>query len=591
MILYCPSNKKDYEISFKRDQGEEATVCPVCSEDRKKKTVKCLSFNHDKQIARCGHCNASFVVKREFEHKKEYVRPPAWSNDTKLSDALVKYCEDKRGIKQKTLEDFKIGEGKEFIPKNNKEMNCIKFPYFRDADLINVKSRSGDKGFTSVKDAEVIFFNLNAIKGTKKAIITEGEWDAMIISQCGFKEAVSVPNGATQGKINLNYLDNCIEYFIDKEQIILATDNDSPGRNLQEQLAERLGKERCYKVDFKDCKDANDFYLKYGGQELINCLNTPIEFPLEGVFTISDFADELGDIYDNGLPKGSKTMMGNFNKLLKFHKGYLTTITGPPNHGKSDFIDQLTLQLTLTADWKGAFYSPENKPTSLHISKLARKLAGKAWWGENRITKEEIKLATSYLDERIYFIKPKNDFTLDSILDAVKMLVHRKGIDFFVIDAWNKLEHKYNQNETKYIGESLDKLVTFCEHYNVHCFLVAHPTKIPKQKNSQQLEVPNLYSISGSANFANKTDNGICVYRDYDQGITMVYVQKVRFSHWGETGHCQFKYDVVSGRYNEYNGGVWMDNYDRAPWIHSMRPGQPKQETGIVMNNDIETPF
>ena len=31
----------------------------------------------------------------------------------------------------------------------------------------------------------------------------------------------------------------------------------------------------------------------------------------------------------------------------------------------------------------------------------------------------------------------------------------------FVIDAWNKLEHKYGQSETKYIGESLDKLGSF----------------------------------------------------------------------------------------------------------------------------------
>jgi twinkle protein len=44
----------------------------------------------------------------------------------------------------------------------------------------------------------------------------------------------------------------------------------------------------------------------------------------------------------------------------------------------------------------------------------------------------------------------------------------------------------------------------------VHFFLVAHTTKILKGKDGKY-EVPNLYSISGSANFFNKTHNGITI--------------------------------------------------------------------------------
>jgi twinkle protein len=292
-------------------------------------------------------------------------------------------------------------------------------------------------------------------------------------------------------------------------------------------------------------------------------------------------------------------MMGNLNKLLTFHKGYITTITGLPGSGKSDFVDQVTLQLAINADWKGAYYSPENKPTSLHISKLARKIIGKSWWGDGRISKDEINLAKDFLNDRIFWIKPENDFTLDTILKHVKQLVLRKGIDFFVIDAFNKLEHKYEQNETKYIGECLDKMAVFCEDTKTHLFLVAHPTKTPKQKNSNKFEVPNLYSISGSANFFNKTDNGICVYRDYEEEVTKIYVQKVKFSFWGEVGHCEFKYDLSSGRYNEYNGGALI-NMDKTAWIYGAKgipaeitnsvKSQGKEDKGIV-DFDGEVPF
>jgi twinkle protein len=153
------------------------------------------------------------------------------------------------------------------------------------------------------------------------------------------------------------------------------------------------------------------------------------------------------------------------------------------------------------------------------------------------------------LNENVWFVKPETDFSLKSILDHVAQLVNRKGIKWFVIDAWNKLEHKYTDSETKYIGESLDMIVNFCERYNVHCFLVAHPKKITKTDGKH--EIPTLYDIAGSANFFNKTDNGITVYRNMMDNSVEVHVQKVKFSNWGEVGCVKFSYDVATGLYKE----------------------------------------
>ena len=516
------------------------------------------------------------------EPKKEYKKP-IWKNNTALSAPLVKWFEDVRGITQKTLLDLRITEGIEYMPQLQKEINTIRFNYFKNNELTNIKYRDGYKNFKLFKDGELIFYNLDSIKDSEDVIIVEGEMDALSIHQAGKTNVVSIPNGAGLNKVNLEYLDNCYEYFINKKNIYLALDNDAPGRNLQENLAERLGKEKCYKVVFKDCKDANECLVKYGIQGILESFAEKKQFPLEGVSTINDYSDAIDDIYENGMPKGSKTQMSNLNKLIEFHKGYITTITGIPGQGKSDAVDQITLDLSLTSDWKGAFYSPENKPTSLHIAKLARKLIGKSWWGQDRILKPEIEQVKSYLNERFYFIKPETGFTLDTILHHIKNLIARKGIDFFVIDAWNKLEHKFGGDENKYIGESLDKLGVFCEHHNVHCFLVAHPRKMPKDKNDNFV-VPNLYDISGSANFFNKSDNGICIYRDYENEISKWYVQKVKFSHWGSTGMCEFKYDLESGRFNELNGTLYT--MDKRPWIYSENKQQQQIVNDIVINKD-----
>lgn len=595
MILINLETKKEYFLPLKKSGGEELYTCPECSENRKKKSVKCFSYNHDKNVGHCNHCQITLVVKKEFEVKKEYKRPEKWKNKTTLSEGVVKWFEEKRHITQATLNYFKVTNGIEYMPQLSKEVSVIEFNYFRNEEIINIKYRDGKKNFKLFKDGELIFYNLDSIKDSQEVVICEGEIDAMSIYQAGFKNVVSVPNGAGTGKINLEYLDNCIEYFNNKTKIYLATDNDLAGRNLQEQLSERLGKERCYKIQFKDCKDANECLIKFGIQGIIEGFADKKEFPLEGIFTIDDYSYEVNDLYDNGLAQGAKTNMNNLNKLLTFHKGYITTITGIPNMGKSDALDQIALGLSLTSDWKGGWYSPENKPTSLHISKLARKLIGKDWWGQGRMSKEEIEMAKTYLNDRFFFIKPQTDFTLDTILNHVKQLVLRKGIDYFVIDAWNKLEHRFTGDENRYIGESLDKLGVFCEINKVHLFLVAHPRKMQKQFKSTKYEIPNLYDISGSANFFNKSDNGICIHRDYEENTSYWYVQKVKFSHWGSTGYCENKYDLESGRFNEYYGGEVF--FDKTPWIHSVKkeysPEIKKQAAshGIILDDGLEPPF
>lgn len=553
---------RDFNIDIRssKTSGEVQTICPECSKDRKKKNDKCLSVNLDKSTWFCHHCGWKGALSNLVE-KIEYIKPE-WKNKTELSEKAVNFFEDERKINQQTLIDFKISCGLEYMPQLEKEVDTIQFNYFRNSELTNVKYRGPKKSFKLHKGSELIFYNLDSIQDRKEVIICEGEIDAMTFHQCGYNSVLSVPNGANLNTNNLTYLDNCINNLDKIEVFYLATDNDIAGRKLRIDLAERFGIEKCKYIEFEEYKDANDLYKFKGSQAIKEAYENAKSFPLEGVFTIEDIDLEINDMYVNGLDNGVPTGMNEFDKKLRFAKGYITTVTGVPGHGKSDFVDQIALMLNIQNDWKFAFYSPENKPTRLHISKLARKLVGKKWFGPGRIELNELNEVKEFLNKKFWFIKPEKDFTLDSILNHVKQLKATNGVDSFVIDAWNKLEHKYGQSETKYIGESLDKLSNFCEENNVHCFLVAHPTKILKNKDTQMYEIPNLYNISGSANFYNKTDNGITVYRNFAENRTEIYVQKVKFSHWGEVGNVNFNYDLDSGRYIE------EDNRNMFNWIH-----------------------
>lgn len=574
---------RDFNIDIRSSKttGEVQTTCPQCSHTRKKKTDKCLSVNLDKNTWYCHHCSWTGGLQNKIS-EVVYVKPE-WKNNTEIDDIAVKWFENERKISQKTLQKAKITTSKEFFPQINAECLSINFNYFRNNELINVKYRGKNKAFKLHKGSELIFYNLDCVKESKEIIICEGEIDALTFIECGFENVVSVPNGANFNTNNLIYVDNCINEFEHIETIYIATDNDIAGRKLRIDLAERFGIERCKYFEFEDYKDANDLFKNKGSLAIKQVYENPINFPLEGVFTIEDIDLEINDMYVNGLDNGVKTGMYEFDQKLRFVKGYITTITGVPGHGKSDFLDQLALRLNLVNGWKFAFYSPENKPTRLHFSKLARKIIGRNWFGSNRITLEELNKVKEYLNKKFWFVKPEKDFTLDSILNHVKRLKYTNGIDAFVIDAWNKLEHKYGQSETKYIGESLDKLANFCEENNVHCFLVAHPTKIQKNKDTNFYEVPNLYSISGSANFYNKTDNGITVYRNYPEKKTNVYIQKVKFSHWGEVGQVDFTYHLESGRYLQEHD---EDVYD---WLRQ-KEQKDKKESDEFLKETVSFP-
>lgn len=509
------------------------------------------------------------------EGKQTYVIPE-WKNNTELSPKIVKWFEGRK-ISQKTLLEAKVTEGIESMPIGGewKDVNTIHFNYFRNGELVNTKHRGAWKTFKLVKGAELILYNLDSLKEQKEAFIVEGEPDALSLIEAGYKNVVSVPNGASEHRNNLIYINNCIKDISHIEKWHLGLDNDSNGRKLREELAERLGKDKCDYIEWKDKKDASDVLKQYGIQGVIDCCSKPVKFPLEGAFTISDFDYEIADMYKNGLDTGVKIGLKDFH--LSIVKGYITVITGLPGSGKSECLDEIGLRLTIKHQQNGAFYSPENKPTQLHYSKMARRIIGKNWSGTNRITIEENKSVQDFLERKIWFIKPEKDFSLTSILKSVRDLQIRHGLDYFGIDAWNKLEHK--DNDTHAVGKALDELALFCESYNLHCFLVAHPSKPQVDRKTGETRVPSMYDISGSANFYNKSDNGIAISVNRQEKTATWHILKVKFSHWGWVGDTKYCWDPESGRY--YISG-YPDNKNWLTGKNNTKENELPLETDIA---------
>ena len=363
------------------DVGKTQGTCPLCSSDRQPKNqkLKCASYDWERGLGTCHHCDSSFQLhtyQRKGSSEKTYIRPDALNvvDPKQITSKVFKWFES-RGISQKTLDDLMVTEGTEYMPQTGKSENTIQFNYIMGDELINVKYRDGRKNFKLYKGAEKVFYNINSIVGYDHCIITEGEMDVLALHEAGIKNAISVPNGATLNSNNLDYLDNCIDYFEDKEKVILAVDNDEPGLALQQELIRRLGAEVCFLSTFEDCKDANDYLIKYGKDKLVKRIEGARPVPLENVKTFKDIEDEITDFVRNGFKRGYQIGLPNFDDIFSTYTGQFITVTGIPSSGKSDFVDQMVVGYNQKYQWKTAFASPENAPTYLHAHKLMRKVS------------------------------------------------------------------------------------------------------------------------------------------------------------------------------------------------------------------------
>lgn len=592
------------DIPYGRTGGQVKTYCPQCRDRRTHKNDRSLSCDLSTGMFHCHYCGWSGCVadnnKDDWKfrnpqpmrnHRKEYAKPNKVGNST-LSDKLLAWFEC-RGITEPTLSAMKITEGLEWMPQKKKEINTVQFNYYRNGELINTKFRTGDKCFKLVSGAELLPYNIDSIKGQTECIITEGEMDALSFIEAGFTSVVSVPNGANA---NLSYLDDYIDdYFEDKETIYIAVDTDSKGVELRDELMRRLGAERCRVLTYgDDCKDANEHLLKFGKASLIECLKSAPETKLEGVFSVSDFETSLDALFENGMQKGLVIGHENFDKYCSFETKRLCIVTGIPGSGKSEFIDEIAERLNMRYQWRFAYFSPENAPLAYHASKLIEKFTGKKF-DKKHLNPGEYRQVKEHLEKDFFFISPASDFKLDTILDKAKSLVRRKGIKALVIDPYNRLESQSTgrMSETLYISETLDKLTAFAQRYDLMIILMAHPTKLPKNKDGK-IEAPTLYDISGSANFFNKADFGIVVHRDRDNNIVEVHIQKVKFRHLGEPGLALFKYNINNGRYVPYNGGFAID-WDNSNHLHeeSKRQAEEMEESSRFdfLNIDPRSPF
>jgi len=537
-------------------------VCPFCSTERRKKNEKDMTLTRRDDGAvlyYCHHCHADGSVQPT---KKEYILsavPSPSITHHKLDDGHYKYLAT-RGISRETADKAQLFSAHKYFSRLGRSTDAIAFPYYREGAVVSAKYRSiEEKDFTQDGGGAHDFFGLeNVVKG-EPLIIVEGEMDCLSAMEAGIKNVVSVPSGAplkvADGKVlpsedkRFAYVWNAREIIDAAPYIVLATDQDIPGHALAEELARRIGKEKCRLAKF-DKKDLNEVLLDDPSQITV-IIDKAEPYPIRGISDAETYRDAINDLYDKGNGSGESTGYMGLDEIYTVAPGQLTVVTGYPSSGKSNFVDQIMVNLAKRGDWKFAVCSFENRPET-HIVRLMEIYVGLRFHdGKSRMSVEQKEDAFKWVNEHFIFIDTDGEepSTLDSILERARASVKRMGIRGMVIDPYNYIDMSRKEtSETEAISNLLTKVRKFCMAHDVHCWFVAHPAKMTRSGNDQPR--PDGMSISGSMAWWAKTDCGITVHRG-DGAVVEIAVWKCRYRWVGTQGETSLLYNKVAGVYTE----------------------------------------
>lgn len=374
-------------------------------------------------------------------------------------------------------------------------------------------------------------------------LITEGEWDRLAAIEAGFPAgaAYSIPDGAVQPGDTKSPREHaklgCVRDDWDNlksaKKVILALDNDAPGKCTSEAMIELFGRWRCAVIEYPKhqnakgdagrCKDLNEVLELFGREELFGLIKNAKPLKLNGVYEPQDIPKP---------PKRDYYSLDIRNEdgrdLLRLFKGGLTVVSGITNHGKTNFLFWTLAQLVEKYDLKVGLGTFEDEFWDDIVP----------WYGDYLYGDEKPAawedLTVEWLQEHFriisYQIEPLTEqASIEWYLQQCQDAKGRYGLDVFVLDPWNKIQHKRGRGEmeTDYIGRALAEIKNFAMVNHVCMIVTCHPTK--DTHAGGEVHIPNITQLHGSMNWGNGSDHVAIVFRpDMTKTTTCISVQKVK---------------------------------------------------------------
>ena len=420
-----------------------------------------------------------FEYRLEDEQERKYRKLPQPKIESKPK--AVEYLLS-RGISEEITRRYKIT-----TQKNNEkvlvfpfydEQNVLQFVKYRKTDF--VKNRDKNKEWCE-KDTKPILFGMAQCEDFSTLVITEGQIDSLSITECGVKNAVSVPTGA----VGFTWLANCWDWINKFDEIVVFGDYEKGKITLIDTLEKRLKKKvKCVRPEDYLCeKDANDILLKYGKSAILKAIENS---ELRDVKYVKRLATvEAVNLAD--LPK-IKTGIRELDRICGgLLRGHVTLLSGKRGEGKSTLMSQFVGQ---AIDQDNAVFVYSGELPNYHFKNwLDLQIAGakniktrQNEYGDNEYylsTETVEKINIWYYDKAFIFDNTAiTDDEYEGIIKVITDAICRYDIKLVCIDnLMTAMECDTNTDLYRQQSTFVKTLEKLAQQYDVAIILVAHPKK------------------------------------------------------------------------------------------------------------------
>lgn len=311
----------------------------------------------------------------------------------------------------------------------------VQIANFRDSSgrLVFQKVRTKDKKFSSRGDIEEAGLYGQHLwgDGGKRVVVTEGEIDALSVSQMQGNRwpVVSLPNGAKAGA---KAIKRSLQWLLGFEEIVLMFDMDEPGQEAARECARLFPPGRC-KIAKLPLKDANDMLLAGREKETIDAIWQAQTYRPDGIVTIADIREAVMKPPEMGFPWFSEAL----TKITYGRRtGEVYAFGAGTGVGKTDLLtQQMEFDISVLKQ-PVAIFALEQQPVET-VKRLAGKHAKKRFHvPDGSWTAPELANALSELETsgKVFLYDNFGATEWDVIQNTIRFLAHSEGVKLFYLD-------------------------------------------------------------------------------------------------------------------------------------------------------------
>lgn len=345
-------------------------------------------------------------------------------------------------------------------------------PYY-DADgrLVAQHIRTKDKDFPWIgSPSDALPFGANAFpKSGKMVVVTEGEVDALSMSQVTGNKWPVVSIGCGAGAQTRKYIAQHRSYFLSFEKVVLMFDMDEPGRAAAKAAAEVIGP-KAHIADLP-LKDANEMLKAGRVEELINAMWRATPHRPDGMVEAKSLKEKVLAGPQVGLSYPWESM----TKLTHgIRTGELIAIGAGTGTGKTTWLLQLVEHLAKHHRLPVGCFFLEQAPTET-ATRLAGLLAGKQFHVPEGWTPDDLAKAWDEFETLppIHLYDSFGATSWEDVEERIRYLAEVAGVKHFVLDHLTALAAA-EDDERKGLDVIMPALGALVKELDICIFFVSH---------------------------------------------------------------------------------------------------------------------